>query len=74
MTHGRASSIKPGMTVRTLDGDYGVVEWVRPRNEVEGIERPALLGDYVKLVGSDKLWFPWDLTWEGQFDDRGNET
>lgn len=61
--------LEPGMTVRTLDGEYLIVEWVRPRNEVEGFDYPKLIGDYVKLVGSDTLWFPWDLEWEGQFDD-----
>lgn len=63
------SYLKVGDTVKTLDGDVAVVEWIKPRNEVLGFEHPILLGNYVKLVGIDQLELDFDLEWDGMFDD-----
>lgn len=61
--------LKPGDTVKTLDNIEAVVEWIKPRNEVEGFDLPKLIGNYVKLVGMGQLEYEWDLTWEGMPDD-----
>lgn len=61
--------LKVGTVVETLEGITAIVEWIKPRNEVMGYDSPVLLGDLVKLVDTDLLEFPHDLTWDGMFDD-----
>ena len=53
--------MKSGDLVKDLDGNVARIEWIRSRDEVEGIPGVCLLGNAVKLEGQDFYWYDFDL-------------
>jgi hypothetical protein len=63
------AQLLPGMEVTTLDGEGGIVEWIKSENEIAPNLPYVSLNVYVKLVGKEQLELLWDLEWDGMFDD-----